>query len=104
MQLKLTSTMEIPSLTGQPRHVHNSGAWFADPAGIVAHRMDFPLWRLLGEPSTIEIDFGVSDTEIMVAGRAMQADRPVEPAGFRPVVGVVATGIPVLPQAVNPEE
>jgi hypothetical protein len=100
VKLTLTSTIEIAALDGQPRHVHNAGAWFSDSDGVVAHRMEFALWRLLGEPKEIELDFGVSASEVRVAQRAMMTDQPVK-ARSGPVVGTMK--MPTL-RPVNPDQ
>ncbi len=67
MILSLSTTVAIPALAGQPRHVHHAGAWFADPTGVATHCMSFALWALLGRPEEIEVDFGVTDEQVAAA-------------------------------------
>lgn len=85
MILTLTTTVAIPALAGQPRHVHHAGAWFADPTGVATHCMSFALWALLGKPQQIEIDFGVTDDQ--VAGATLDS-KPIVDVELERLTGV----------------
>lgn len=67
MILNVTSTRDIPSLDREPRNVHASGVWFADATGMATYRMDFHLWSALGQPKSIDVDFGLPDETIEAA-------------------------------------
>jgi hypothetical protein len=90
MKLTVDSSHNPPGLVGLTRSEVNAGVWFTDPDGMVTHRMDFHLWALLGRPQEMELDLGVTDSELHEAKKAIVTATPERPMPVvskrRPVV------------------